>query len=301
MKKIMNFMGIALCGAALLFSSCSKDDTTTDPNAGKTDPSTIASANLVAYWGFENKATDAIGQRGTATSSVTYTTGRRGLAFQGAQNAYISWDLPLTDKLATLKSFTAAMWVKAPKVPAGKGIPAFFQLSGAAWEGALSIFQDNVGNNLGDSLHFKGFFGKAGVPWVGHWWNKASKNIPADRWLHMIIKYDATSSIATLYVNGTGYKYETLGAYDSSVRYQNDPGSAANVNGATKLGDLNLPLRASGNKGIIGYWALKAFFGGTDDWQGYFYGQLDEMRIYDKALSDLEIQSLYAAELTQIN
>ncbi|MEA4935176.1 MAG: LamG domain-containing protein [Paludibacter sp.] len=302
MKKL-NFLGIfaviALLFTGMVFTSCEEKEP--DPYEGKTNPSTIASSNLIAYWGFENSPKDEIGQRGVATSAVTYPVGRRGNAFKGAEGAYISFDLPATDKLATLKTFTAAMWVKAPKVPAGKGIPVFFQLSGNGWEGALSIFQDNLGDNSADSIRMKGFFGKAGVPWAGQWWDKSNSSFLADRWFHFVINYDNATSIATIYVNGNAYKFETLSAYDSAVRYQNDPGSATNVNGAAKLGDLNLPLRETNNKGIIGYWAIKAFYGGTDDWQGYYTGTLDELRIYDRALTAAEVKALYDAEITVIN
>jgi hypothetical protein len=303
MKKINLFSGIAV-GALLLgmsFTSCKSNDPAPDPYAGKTNPSTIATSNLIAYWGFENSPIDTIGKRGVATSAVKYVIGRRGKAFQGADGAYISFDLPATDKLATLKAFTIAMWVKAPKVPVGKGIPAFFQLSSNSWEGALSVFQDNLGDNLSDSIHLKGFFGKAGVPWAGQWWDKANPSLISDKWFHLVINYDNATSIATLYVNGGAYKYVTLSAYDSPVRYQNDPGSAENVNNVAKLGDLNLPLRDTNNKGIIGYWAIKAFFAGADTWQDYFFGNLDELRIYDKALSATEVKALYDAEVTVIN
>jgi hypothetical protein len=302
MKKI-NLFSVFTVVALFLgmsFTACKSNDPIPDPYAGKTNPSTIATSNLIAYWGFENSPKDTIGNRGVATSSVTYVTGRRGKAFQGGDGAYISFDLPTTDKLATLKAFTIAMWVKAPKAPT-TGIPAFFQLSSNSWEGALSVFQDNLGDNTSDSIHLKGFFGKAGVPWAGQWWDKANPSLSASKWMHIVINYDNATSIATLYVNGGAYKYVTQSAYNATVRYQNDPGSATNVNNAAKLGDLNLPLRATGNKGIIGYWAIKAFFGGTDTWQGYYYGNIDELRIYDKALSDTEVKALYDAEVTVIN
>jgi len=301
MKKNYLFIAFIALVIGLSFGSCSKDDNNGGSNNGKTDPSTIATANLIAYWGFENTPKDAIGQRGTATSAVKYVTGRRGQAFQGADNAYISFDLPATDRLATLKEFTVAMWIKAPKIPAGKGIPCFFQLSGNGWEGALGVWQDNVDDNSADSIKLAGQFGKKGVPWQGQWWNKSNPSMTADKWIHFAINYSSATSTATLYVNGGAFKYITTSAYDLTTRFQSDPGDANNINGAQKLGDLLLPLRDSNNKGIIGYWALKAFYGGADDWQGFYSGMMDELRVYDKALSDQEVKALYDAEVTQVN
>jgi len=291
----------ALC-TSVAFYACNNDDDDDPIDDGKIDPSTIAAANLIAYWDFEDSPQDAISQRGVATSAVKYQAGRRGKAFQGGENAYISFDLASTDKLATLKTFTVAMWAKAPKIPAGKGIPCFFQLSGNGWEGALSVFQENMpDNNAPDSVKFKGFFAKQGAEWAGQWWDKSHPSMTADKWFHFVINYNNATSIATIYVNGDVFKFQTLSAYDSPVRYQSDPGSAENVNQAQKLGDLKLPLRDNNNKGIIGYWAIKAFFDGEEDWQGFYTGMIDELRIYDKALSDAEVKELYDAELTQIN
>jgi len=298
-KKLLLFAFIALF-AGSVFYSC-KDDKKDDPNDGKIDPSEIANANLIAYWDFEDSPQDAISQRGVATSAVKYVEGRRGKAFKGGEDSYISFDLSATDKLATLKEFTVAMWLKTPSIPDGNGLPCFFQLSGNGWEGALSIFLENLGDNKADSLHLKGAFGKKGVPWSGQWWNKSHPSMTADKWFHFVINYNKETSIATLYVNGDAFKFQTLSAYDTPVRYQDNPGSADNENGAPKLGDLALQLRDSNNKGIIGYWAIKAFYGGDDDWQGFNPGLIDELRVYDKALSDTEVKDLYDAEITQIN
>ena len=300
MRKNGLFIAVIAMFIGLSFSSCSKDNNTPS-DGGKIDPSTIATANLIAYWGFENTPEDSIEQRGTATSDVMYPTGRRGQAFQGGDNAYISFDLKSTDKLAALKEFTVAMWIKAPKASGGKGIPCFFQLSGNGWEGALTAYQDNLGDNTADSIRMRAFFGKQGVPWMRQWVDQSNSSMTAGKWFHYVLNYSAATSIATLYVNGGEYKVQTLSAYDIPTRYIDDPGGANNVNRALKLGDLKLPLRDAGNKGIIGYWAIKAFFGGQDDWQGFYYGMIDELRIYDKALSDQEVKDLYKAEATQIN
>jgi len=305
MKKINLFsiLVVALMFVGFSFSSCSKDDNSGGSNNGKTDPSTIATANLIAYWGFENSPKDAIGQRGTASSDTIYATGRRGKAFKGGTKSYISFDVPATDKLATMTEFTVAMWLKAPSLTATSGVPCFFQLSkGDTWNGAFTMFQDNLGDNLSDSIRYKMYFQKVGVPWAGQWIDKANPNFLADKWFHLVVNYSAATSIATLYVNGGAFKLQTLSAYDSPVRFADDPGSVDNVNGAAKLGALNLGL-TGGGKGSIGYWANKIFSGFQDqqDWTGFYYGMIDELRVYNKALSDQEVKSLYDAEVTQIN
>ena len=41
--------------------------------------------------------------------------------------------------------------------------------------------------------------------------------------------------------------------------------------------------------------------GTGQDWMKYYPGMLDELRIYDKALTDAEVKALYDAEITVIN
>ena len=314
-KNFLKFVYV-MCAVAIsgfVFSSCSKDDNG-GKNDGKKDPSEIAKSNLIAYWNFEDSPKDAIGQRGTATSAVTYATGQRGKAYQGKEGAYISFDVPNTDALATMKGYTISTWVKAPKV-ADKGIGMFFQLTGTEFLGSLAFFQENVwvdGGNNNDFLGLKTFFSKKlqnDGDWVGHDWKIDNENFPADKWFHIVHNYDPATSKASIYVNGKLLMVAT-GPYGLETRYRKDPGTTKdadgnvineNPNNAPKLGDLNLVVKDSGNKGIIGFWANRAFDGALDDWMGYYYGMLDELRIYNRALTADEVASLYAAELTQLN
>ena len=301
-KTISAFLFGAVLIGSLIIVSCKKDD----DGDGKINPSTIATANLIYYWNFENTPTDQIASKGTATGNITYPVGRRGLGFQGALNSYISWDIALTDKIATLHGYTIATWMKAPKVTVGP--PMIFQITGPEFLGALAFLQENAPeNNTVDSLELKAFFTKASaldkdgnLGWVGHDWRKSKTEFAADFWFHIAFNYDPATSKAKIYVNGD-LLFISTGAYSDEVRYQGDPGGIGNPNGQPLLGNLDLKLNASGNKGIIGGWANKRFGTATDDWMGDYLGMLDELRVYDKALTDAEVAALYEAEVTQIN
>ncbi len=288
--------------SSFVFFSCKDDDDGTPPDDGKIDPSTIATDNLVAYWGFEGKAQDEIGQRGTANAAVTYVAGRRGKAYQGAEGAYITFDLANTDKLLTMKGYTASAWINAPKI-IDRRIGILLQLTGKEFLGSWAFFQENVadenGGNTADILSFKGWFAKAGVEWVGQDWKLDDPSFPPNKWFHIVQTYDPVSSKATVYVNGNLLKV-TTSAYGLETRYQSDPGDANNTNGALPFGNLNPPILDSGNKGIIGFWANKAFGTATDEWMAYYYGMLDELRVYNRALTADEVKQLYDAEISQI-
>ena len=306
MKKNFLFIALSVLFVGLAFSSCKKDDSGSNPNDGRIDPSTIATANLIAYWGFENSPQDAVGKRGVASSAITYPVGRRGNALQAGPNSYISFNLPATDPIATMTDFTIAMWLKAPALST-TGVPCYFQLSaGDTWNGALAVYQDNNGDNTSDSLMMKAYFQKVGVTWAGQWIAQSNPSMVADKWFHFVINYSSATSTSTIYINGGAYKIVTTSAYGLTTRYQDDPGDptiAGFPNGVAPLGALNLGLSGGNAKGVIGDWANLTVFPGVDpqDWLGHFTGQIDELRIYNKALSDQEVLDLYNAEVTQIN
>lgn len=307
MKMNFKLIGKYFLGAMLLSSvmiTACKDDDDDDGDNGKIDPSTIAASNLIYHWGFENSPQDKVANKGTVTGNVTYVAGRRGMAYKGAENAYISWDVATTDKIALLKGFTIATWIKAPKVNGGP--PMLFQITGTNFLGSFAFFQENNGDNTADSIALKTYFTKAGAldkngnpGYVEHDWVKSKPEFVADFWFHVATNYDPATSKAKVYVNGN-YLFTTTGAASDEVRYQGDPGGIGNPNGQPLLGDLKLTLNPSGNKGIIGSWANKRFGTATDDWMKDYVGLIDELRVYDKALSDQEIKDLYNAEISQI-
>jgi hypothetical protein len=308
MKNKFKFLGTTILGvilvSSLALSSCDKDDD--DDDDGKIDPNTVATANLIHHWQFDDSPADRITGKGTATGTVTYVDGRRGKAYQGAVNSYISWDVALTDKIALLDGYSIAMWMRAPKVVGGP--PMIFQITGTEFLGSLAFFQENAPeNNTVDSLELKAFFtkkdalDKTGAPgWIGHDWRKSKKEFVADLWFHIVINYDPATSKATVFVNGSPL-FITTGAYDDEVRYQGDPGGLGNPNAQPLLGDLSLALNPSANKGIIGSWANKRFGTATDEWMMDYLGLIDELRVYDKALTATEVMDLYTAEVTQLN
>ena len=307
MKKtnFCRIFAVALVSAAAVsFYSCGDDTPPDGPPAGPTDPSTIATDNLIGYWSFEDKATDEIGNKGTASNKVTYVTGRRGKAYQGAEDAFISFDVTATDKFATMKGYTMAAWMKAP---AGTKEPgALFQISGNQYAGALAWLHNR--SETGAAFNnLQAMFSKAGsVEWVGQTWNDGNEAYLVNKWFHVVHNYDPVTSKATIYINGNLLVVTNGGA----AYYQSNPGTTKdddgniideNPNGALPVGDLKLDILESGNKGMIGGWAEVEFGTATDAWKDYYYGQLDELRIYNKALSAQEVKALYDAEVENIN
>lgn len=290
MKKFFKINGalfVIMLSVVMMTASCKKSEP--DPNAGKTDPSTIATANLIAYFPFDGNATESIASLSpTVQTGVTYVDGRRGQAYQGAELAHLLYTLPAASKMKSLKSFSIGLWFKSPLV-AGDPEPIFFQIGKSddlTW-GNLALVLNRL-NATADSLLFKAFFLKTGVEWSGQNVAFGNKSFIINKWMHMVFEYDATTSKYKIFKDGVQVVTNT-GVEDRKT----GPAPAG-----VPLGDLNF---ANADVINIGGWRPKTEGTATDAWMGWFKGNLDELRVYDKALSNEEVLALYEAEVTQVN
>ena len=291
MKKINLFSGIAV-GALFLgmsFISCKSNDTVTDPYAGKTNPSTIAAANLVAYFPLES-ATGAI----TTGAGVTYSkisgagsfaVGRRGNAYKGSNTAgYLEFNVATTNLFKDLKEYTYAAWIKTP-APTGGAASAFSLNGGDANMGNFNMVIESQSN--ADSLALKPYLYNSTTDWKGQdlWtWKKTNST---DKWIHVVSTYNKTTSEMSLYVNGL--------KVNSGIKYA----GAVPVTGLQPL--LGALTFTDMTKFYIGAWGKLALGTATDSWMVYYPGMIDEIRIYNKALTDVEVLALFNAEITVIN
>ncbi|MFA5047049.1 MAG: hypothetical protein WC542_14085 [Paludibacter sp.] len=299
--KRTNFLSLIAVIALLTsvsFTSCKP--TEPDPNAGKTDPSTIAKTDLVAYFPFNGNGNDSItGMTPTNQPNVTYVTARRKSGYKGVDNAYFLYNLASTSKLKTLKAFAVAMWINEPQIPSEQApVPMILQIGkddDLFW-GNLALTQDRMGSATApvDSLNFKMMILKNGAPWNMQWLTPISTPaIKAAKWMHIIFEYDNVSSTFSVYVNGA-----KLALSDGLAKRFSDAAPATGVQPA--LGDLAFD---KASKMVIGGWMTKVNQTppATDDWMGWFNGTMDELRIYDRALTATEAKDLYDAEVTQLN
>lgn len=271
-----------------ILTSCDKKD---DPDDGKIDPSTIATTNLVAYFPFEDNATEMIANlTPTMQPNVTYVAGRRGKAYQGANAAHLLYTLPATSKMKTLTSYSVAMWIKSPRVT-GDPEPTIFEIgkSDDLFWGNLKLTLIRRDATV-DSLVFKLLFRKVGVPWEPQFIEYGNKLFPINIWMHLVFQYDQTTSKFMIYKDGV--KVVT------NDGVENRWADGDQVVPRPALGPLNF---ANADKINIGAWRPKTEGTATDAWMGWFLGNLDELRVYDKALTATEVKALFDAEVTQID
>jgi len=285
--KISGILSAVVLVFGMMITSCKKDE---DPNAGKTDPSTIATTNLIAYFPFDGNATEKIATlTPTVETAVTYVTGRRGQAYQGADLAHLLYTLPAASKLKTLTSFSVAMWIKSPLVTGDPEITLFeIGKSDDLFWGNLKLGLLRL-NATADSLNFKAFFLKNGAVWSGQHIGYSDNLFLINKWMHIVFMYDENTSKFEIYKDGV--KVVTNDGVENRWAAGDD------VVPRPKLGALSF---LNADKLNIGAWRPKSENAATDAWMGWFLGNLDELRVYDKGLSATEVKALYDAEVTWV-
>ena len=279
MKKIL-FAAVIL--AAGMMISCNKNNSTepVDPYEGKTNPSTICQANLIAYFPFDGAATEQINSLEPTTkgTGVAYEKGRRGQAYKGAAKNELVYDATKIKAIADMKDFSFACWFKHQAVPQSQApTPYFFGLTNTeAFWGQLAFVLDRGGEDATDSLAVK-------VAINGDMWAVAGLNpaFIAGRWTHVVASFkvvDETKQTLDLYVNGAPVE---------SLHWDFDERPVTNFAESTMI--------------LFGQWRQKALEGATDEWMGDMDGDLDEVRLYNTALTAEEAKALYDAEITVID
>ncbi len=293
MKRFIYFA----CAAALTlsFASCNKSSGNDDQDSGKTDPSGIAKENLVAYIPFDGDGVEKIANITPKAEKVTFADGRRGQGLKGAEGGYLLYNLPTDSKIRDLKAYSVAFWLKQAAIPYDQApVPMYFQITGADhYWGNVSVSGDRL-DAAADSLNIKNTFRKSGAVWENQFVGVSKPSFVAGKWSHYVIQYDNVNSEFKMYVNGVCPLDETL---DAGIikRYAADADAEGNQ---PVLGDLKF---VDADKLLIGAWLPKVADGATDEWMGYFTGNMDELRLYDRALTDAEVKALYDAEVENLN
>jgi uncharacterized protein (DUF952 family) len=277
MQKIL-FAALIL--AAALFASCKKDNGPVDPYEGKTNPSTICQANLIAHFAFDGAATEMINniEPTRVGEGVAYEKGRRGQAYKGAPKNELVYDAAKIPAIATLKDFSFACWFKHQAVPQSSApVPYFFGLTNTEdfW-GQLAFVLDRGGADNTDSLAVK-------VAINGDMWAEYGLQsvFPANRWIHVVASFKQvadTLQTIDMYVNGVPVE-------ELHRDFISRP--------ATDFSRTTMVL--------FGQWRQKALEGATDEWMGDMDGDLDEVRLYNTALTAEEAKALYDAEISVID
>jgi concanavalin A-like lectin/glucanase superfamily protein len=270
MKKITIKAGILLlliCG--MLLTSCYKKF---DPKSyqpaftinGYTSVAEIGHGNLVGYWSFDGSYIDSVSNTVATGKGTSFTGGFKGQALQGASNGYVISDLPNAIKNAT--SITIDYWLNSPQTSTGIITPVCFARTDQFW-GSLDMFVENPSTPTSGNLKVH-FNGQSEV-----WFTNGFISNPWNSWQNIALTYDAASSTFTLYQGGIAVASQTQAGLGNLVL----PATATKIVFGTEQFNCTPSLGTAGS---------------SQPWAAYLTGQMDEVRVYNKALNASDIQAL---------
>jgi hypothetical protein len=255
----------------------------------------------LAYWNFEDDAKDQVGSFDASKEiAVSYTDGRKTAAGKAATfNGTTSLiEIPNGDELMNTSDFALSFWVKAENT--GKG---HFVMGLAGWNGfQFEIFGDFKACKLAARYELADgttatedtwFPANGNVGWQG-WtfcadWSE-SGGLPArmeDKWANVVCMYNSATKVGSMYING-----EKAKTFDFNLWPDGD----------VKQGVVGLKYAGSelGNQIAFGFIQASENVTIADGWADYavetnnhFKGQLDDVIIYHKVLTEKEMQLMY--------
>lgn len=277
MKKYI--LLVASCLAAICLQSCFQD---MDHPAFDYPESTgvMPDTPLKMYLPFDEEDIRDKGEYGFLVAdngnAKFIAEGVSGTAYQGASDSYILAKMPslLKDDLPNIGSCTVAFWMKTVKNTTAQGL---FSIPNAVkfW-GNFDIFLEN--NNSETQAFFKmHILNQTSKADDERWVEAKIDDVFGNQWVHLAFVYDGKSSAVTIYRNGeSAFTKELAGC--GELKFNDVAASFA-------IGAFQFSTKPSLTTGA-----------GAQTWASNFPGQLDQFRLYDKALSASEIQELYSAK-----
>ncbi len=250
------------------------------------DPDPPPYTDLKTEFKFEESADDNGENQLVATEvkNVTYVDGVDGKAAKFGDGGYILYKADNEvvypnefkafpdDTLSNLGSFTLAFWMNGVGPVVG-GAQGLFAISNSAefW-GNLELFLEN--NDAGNEAFLKVHMFNAGVAsGNGEEWNEVKIPGALGKWTHIAVVYDEKTSKLNVYSDGVAVIADKVlggGSY-GQVKFNNFNGMV--------VGTYQFQTTPT----LTNH--------GPESWAKSFNGAMDQLRIYDRALSQSEIQA----------
>jgi len=235
---------------------------------GFTSAAEIAPSNLVAYFPFDGDYKEQVSGSAAANTGTTFTGGVKNQSMKGALNSYVLFTPG--SSITNMQSFTVAYWVNTP--PPSTGIIGLVNLANTTgfW-GNIDMFFENGSSNTNGNLKAHVTNGP-----VDAWTTKDGLVNMFNSWVHIALSYNAATTTFKLYVNGT----------------------AVATNVAAGFGPLNFTNTGDLVMGCVQFQTdpSQTSATGSQPWASYLTGTMDEVRIYNSALSDADLSALVKLE-----
>jgi hypothetical protein len=287
MKKLIYFLfAITLIAGALTFESCSKDDTLPKID-GYNNSNEVSSTNLVAHWTFDDTKNEVISSTAPSNTYGTteFTTGQIGKALKLTGGALVFPTITNINSANALNNFTVSLWAN---VTNNKDTDNHFNVLFALIPSGVSdIWGDiNIGIESGahistsDTVMLKPLLNTHPVGGGnslqdnisnGNGSNDAPYFLGNAKWIHYVATWNAATHQFKIYGNGV-----SVGSY-------NDRGTTGALIMAT-------PVQAV--FGSVGYNDI-GFASAPDRGIPMAKGSVDDVRIFNTVLDDVEISALF--------
>ena len=289
MKNIqskLNMLAIAAIALATIsITSCKKSSGSgTTLIGGYASSDDVAKDNLIAYFPFDGNSNDTKGgMTATTVGSITYNGGIRGQAYQGAAGSYATYTPSAA--FSNLPSYSVSVWYNLPAQ--GTTPEGIFFLSGTT---NLDLLVNEIEPWHADSVKIHTGFNDLASPGFQLFIPETFDTAAIGKWVHFVVTYDAGTSVYTVYQNGNASGTNTAFSPAPPNNYNTPNPLWTDGTKTTPLGNLGFTGDAPVSA-IVGSWP-DGLFGQTSAGDA-FLGQMDELRIYNKALSLSEIAGLY--------
>jgi hypothetical protein len=291
MKRTIKYSlsGVALV-ALLVIASCSKKSELPAID-GYNNSNEVAASNLVAHWSFDSNNNENISN--TAPSStlgtVGSTTGQIGKALQLTKGVLVFPPISAINSANALNNFTVSLWVNVQGRKGGDGgYTSFFGLIPTAvtdvWGDVMLTAETGRHLPSSDTLELKNFLNTHPAAGGNNYQdNVAQLNtgtglgkyfMGGNKWCHYVARWDATT-----------HKFHIFGNADGDV-------GAYTLRGTTGVEVMAPPVQAvfgSLASSTIGFTGAPA----QQPWNPYATASIDDVRVYNTALSDADIAALY--------
>ena len=240
------------------------------------DPPKPPYTPLKSYWAFENNAIDSGENKlaGVATG-FSYVPGVSGQAVQGTATSNLLIASP-GDTIKNLGSFTVSMWVNSGPAVNATGLLAVSNTK-EFW-GNLEIFYEGFSADATTAYLKVHMYNSNKSTADREAWNEYKIPNWFGKWSHLAITYAASTSTFKIYANGAT-------VYTSIIKNGTyGPVSFTDVGGMV-LGSFQFMTTPSLTTNH-----------GAETWARNFAGQMDQVRIYNMALSDAEVSTLFTTK-----
>jgi len=205
-------------------------------------------------------------------ASVKAGAGVKGTAFQSAGSSYIHYYN--ANDMGSAKSFTLAFWMNVPlaKKDNSHAVGIMALASTSSFWSEMVLYADNTTKGSSDSMDLKFHFANgSGDNWdfAGYTGTKRWPKMYDGNWHHVAFTYDANAKTGTMYRDGVVFDTKT----NETIVFDGKAGQFV-------LGGFQEAAS------IVDTYA-------NNSWMGYFTGSIDQLRMYNVALSAGDVANLY--------